>query len=119
MWGYPQVRKEPQDVVLAVVQAFQQHPARRLLGVRAGDAAYAGQAGQHAVAEQPQVRGGVLAGNGVQALLAGSIGGVDQGAQGICDLAEPDRGGVGWAASSMSLSRWAQQSWWMTPGSLS
>jgi hypothetical protein len=36
----------------------------------------------------------VLAGNGVQALLAGGVGDVDQGAQGICDLAGPDRSGV-------------------------
>jgi hypothetical protein len=48
--------KEPQDVMLTVVQVFQQHPGRRLLLVRAAHAAYLGQAHQDAVAEQPQVR---------------------------------------------------------------
>ncbi len=51
--------------MLAVVQAFQQQPGRRLLLVRAGDAADFGQAGEDAVTEQPQVRGGVCAGDGV------------------------------------------------------
>jgi hypothetical protein len=57
---YAQVRQEPQDIVLAVVQAFQRQPGRRLLLVRAGDAAYSGQAGQDAMAEQPQITGGAF-----------------------------------------------------------
>src|SRR5258708_38625279 len=63
--GYPQVRKEPEDVLLAVVQAFQQQPGRRLLLVRARDAADFGQADEDAVTEQPQVGGGVRAVDGV------------------------------------------------------
>src|SRR5512135_676506 len=34
-WWYPQVRKEPEHIVLAVVQAFQQQPGGRLLLLRA------------------------------------------------------------------------------------
>jgi hypothetical protein len=33
---------------------------------------------------------GHLGGDGGQALVAGQVGGVDQAAQGICDLAGPD-----------------------------
>ena len=77
------------------MQAFQQQPGRRLPGVRAGDAADYRQAGQDAVTEQPQVSGGGSLGDGVQSLVAGGIGGVDEGAQRPGDLAGPDRAGVG------------------------
>jgi hypothetical protein len=50
-WGYAQVRQEPEHVVLAVTQAFQQHPRRWLFHVGAGDAAHLGQADANSVAE--------------------------------------------------------------------
>ena len=45
--------------------------------------------------EQPQVRGFGVVRDGGQALVAGEVRGVDQGAQRVSDLAGPDRGGVG------------------------
>ena len=47
------------------------------------------------MAEQPQVSGGGVVRDGGQALVAGEVRGVDQGAQGVSDLAGPDRAGVG------------------------
>ena len=84
--GYPQVGKEAQDVVPAVAQAFQQQPAWRLLFVAAGGAADLGQADGDAVAEQAQLSGDGVIGDGSQALLAGEVRGVDEGAQRAGDL---------------------------------
>ena len=60
----------------------------------AGDAADPGQADVDAVAEQRQVLCGHRGGDGGQALAAREVAGVDQAAQGFCDLAGPDRGRV-------------------------
>ena len=93
--GYAQVRQEPEHVVLAVAQAFQQQPGGRLSRLGAGDPPDLGQSDADAVAEQPQVFGCGAAGNGGQALVAGEVRGVDQGTQRVSDLAGPDRRGVG------------------------
>ncbi len=45
--------------------------------------------------EQPEVFGGAVCGHGVQALVAGQVRLVDEGAQGVCGLAGPDRIRVG------------------------
>ena len=68
--GYRGVGQEPQDVGLAVPEAFQQEPAGGLLLVRAGDAADLGHPGVHAVPVQLEVLGGAVCGDGVQALAA-------------------------------------------------
>ena len=49
-----------------------------------------GQPDGDAAAEQRQVLGGHVGGDGGQALVAGQVGGVDEAAQGLCDLAGPD-----------------------------
>ncbi len=55
----------------------------------------AGPADADAVPEQLQVLRGGGGGDGGQALVAGEVRGVDEGAQGIGGLAGPDRAGVG------------------------
>ncbi len=47
------------------------------------------------MAEHAQVPGGVLFRDGGQALAASEVGGVDESPQFVCDLAWPDRIGVG------------------------
>ena len=54
------VGQEPEDVVLAVLQAFQQAAGGRLFLVAAGDAGHLRQAHGDAVAEQAQVLRGLL-----------------------------------------------------------
>ncbi len=81
--------------VCAVPEAFQQQPGRGLLLVRAGDAGNLGWAGADAVTEQLEVFGGAVGGDGVQALVAGQVRLVDEGAQGVRGLAGPDRIRVG------------------------
>jgi hypothetical protein len=81
------VGEEPQHVGFAVAQAFQQEPGGRLLGLGARDAADLGQPDGDAAAEQRQVLRGHLPGDRGQALVAGQVGGVDEAAQGLCDLA--------------------------------
>ena len=49
-----------------------------------------GQPDGDAAAEQRQVLRCHLGGHGAQALVAGRVGGVDQAAQRLCDLAGPD-----------------------------
>jgi hypothetical protein len=93
--GYAQVGQEPEHVVLAVAQAFQQQPGGRLSHVGAGDPPDLGQSDADAVAEQPQVFRLGVGGNGGKALVAGEARGVDQGAQRAGDLAGPDGRGVG------------------------
>jgi len=92
--GNTQVRGEPEHVILAVVQAFQQQPGGRLLRLGGGKPAHGGQAGQDSVPEQLQVRGGVSVRDGGQALLAGQVGGVDHGLQRLSSLDGPDRAWV-------------------------
>jgi DNA polymerase III delta prime subunit len=87
------VGQEPQYVGFTAAQAFQERQRGWLLA--AGQAADFGQPDGHAVPEQPQVlRSGVVR-HGGQALLAGQIRLVDQGAQGVLDLPGPDRVRVG------------------------
>src|SRR5512135_754443 len=90
------VGEEPQHVGFAVLEAFPQVQGGRLLDVAAaGDAADLGQAGVDAVAEEFQVPGGQLVRDGGQPLVAGDVGGVDEGPQLPGDLAGPDRVRVG------------------------
>jgi hypothetical protein len=84
------VGEEPQYVGFAVAQAFQQGAGWRLPGFLAGHAADLGQAGGDIAAEQRQVLRGLVCGDGGQALIAGQVRLVDQGAQGVCGLAGPD-----------------------------
>jgi hypothetical protein len=88
-----QVAGETQHVVLPVAEDFEQVAAWVLFA--AGAAGDIGQPGQHAVAEGVDERGGDVAGNRGQALIPRLVGGVDQPAQGIGDLARPDRLRVG------------------------
>ena len=77
--------------MLAVAQAFQQQPAGRLFLVAAGDAADLGQACADPVPEQLQVPGDGFVRDGVQAMGAGQVRLVDEGAQRVRGLAGPDR----------------------------
>jgi hypothetical protein len=88
------VGEEPEHVVFAVFEAFQEAAGGRLFLVAAGDAGNLGQAHDDAVAEQPQVPGCLLLRDGGQALVAGDVGGVDEGTQLVCDLDRPDGTGV-------------------------
>lgn len=95
---YAQVVHEAQHVAGAVAEAFEQVAAGVLLA--AGAAGDLRQPGQHTVPETVDERGSGLGGDGGQALIPGLVGGVDQPAQRIGDLARPDRvlvalGGVG------------------------
>ena len=72
-------------------EAFQQGQGGCLLAFRAGDAADFRQADADAVAEQQQVSGDRVVGDGGQSLAAGGVRGVDEGAQLVGDLAGPDR----------------------------
>jgi len=84
------VGEEPQHVAFAVPQAFQQRPRWRLLALGAGYAADLGQADGDAAAEQLQIFGGAVCGDGCQAVITGQVRLVDQAAQGVGDLAGPD-----------------------------
>ena len=76
---------EAQNVVAAVVQAFQQVPAGMLgAALAAGDL---GQAGQHAVPESAHQWGRDLVWDSGQALGAGQVCLMDQRAQRVSDLA--------------------------------
>ena len=72
----------------------EQRPCRRLPGLGAGDAADLRQAHPHAVPEQRQVLCGHLPRDRAHAAVAGQVGGVDEAAQRVCDLAGPDRARV-------------------------
>jgi hypothetical protein len=109
------VGEKPQHVGFAVAQAFQQEPGRRLPGLGAWDAADLGQPDGDAAAEQRQVLRGHLFGDGGQALAAGQVGGVDQAAQGLCDLAGPDRVRVGLGGVLDVPEQVRCDSWWLTP----
>jgi hypothetical protein len=85
------VSEEPQYVGFAVAQAFQQRTGGRLLALGAGDAADLEQPDGDAAAEQRQALRGHLPGNRAHAAVAGHVGGVDEAAQRVCDLAGPDR----------------------------
>src|SRR6266542_4078098 len=89
------VGEEPQYVGFAVAQAFQQGQRGGLLDVLAGHAADFGQAGEDAVAEQLQVLGDGVFRDDAQAVVAGEVGLVDEGAQLAGDLGGPDRVRVG------------------------
>jgi hypothetical protein len=78
---YPQVREEPQDVALAVTQAFQQRAAGFLPCLRAGHAADLLQPDEDGGPEKAQVSGDRLTGDGVKAGLAGLVRGVGEGAE--------------------------------------
>ena len=78
-----------------MLEAFQQETAGRLLLVRAGDPADLGQAGVDGVAEQPQVFCDGVVGDGGQALVAGQVRLVDEGAQLTGGLDGPNRVRVG------------------------
>jgi hypothetical protein len=58
---------------------------------------------------------GHLFGDGGQALAAGQVGGVDQAAQGLCDLAGPDRVRVGLGGVLDVPEQVRCDSWWLTP----
>ena len=117
--GYAQVGGEPEHVVVAVSQAFQQQPGGRLFHVGAGDPPDLGQSDADAVAEQPQVFGLGVVRDGGQALVAGEVRGVDQGAQRPGDLAGPDGRGVGLGGVLEVSEQVSCASWWMMPGNLS
>src|SRR5580658_5524943 len=67
--GYAQVKGEPEHVVLAVAQAFQQQPGGQLSRLGAGDPPDLGQSDADAVPEQPQVFRFGVGGNGGQILV--------------------------------------------------
>jgi hypothetical protein len=62
------------------------------------------------VAEQAQMVSGGVVRNGGQALLAGEVGCVDQGAESVSGLPGPDSAGMVSAASARSRNRCWQQS---------
>ena len=106
--GNPQVGKEPQDVGLAVAQAFQDEPARLLPGLRTGNAADLLQPDEDRGAEQPQVSGVVFVRDGGQFLAAGGVRGVDESAESVRGLTRPERvrvllGGILQIAQDMRL----------------
>ena len=87
---------EQQHVAAAVAAEFEQLAAGLLLRavLRAGDAGHAGQAGQDGVPELVLQRFPHAGGDGVQALLAGGVPGMDQAAQRPLRLHGPDRARV-------------------------
>lgn len=74
-----QVSGEAEYVGFPVAQYFQQQPGLALPG-KAAAAGGRRQSDQHTVAEQFVQRVGEVGGDGVQALFAGQVGVVDQGA---------------------------------------
>ncbi len=88
----PQVGGEPEDVVAAVAQAFEQVPAGLLLA--AGDPPDLPEAEDDAVPERADERRGDIAGDGGQALAAGGARGVDEPLQRLGDLDRAVRAGV-------------------------
>jgi hypothetical protein len=89
---YPQVGGEAEHVGLPVAQAFEQVAAGPLLAP--GDLGHVGRAGQDAVPEVMDQRGGGIGGVRGQSLAAGGVRGVDQALQRLGDLEGPVRAGV-------------------------
>lgn len=86
-----QVAGEPQHVIAAVAEAFQQVAAGVLFAASAaGDL---GQSGQDAVPEGVDERAGDVGWDSGQALVPRPVAGVDQPAQRIGELARPDGAG--------------------------
>jgi len=83
---------EPQHVVVAVTQAFQQVSAWALLAP--GHPLHLGEAEDDTVPERVHQRPGDLIGDRGQALTAGAAGRVDQALQRLGDLDGPVRAGV-------------------------
>jgi hypothetical protein len=84
-WRDPQVIQEPQDVVVAVAEVFQQRPVLELPAALA--AGQFGQPGEHAVPEGVDERSGDVLRYGGQALVAGQVRLVDQLAQRVSSTA--------------------------------
>src|SRR5712691_1187625 len=87
---------EQQHVTAAAVAEFEQLAAGLLLRavLRAGHAGHAGQPGEDRVPELVLQRAADAGGDGLQALLAGGVPGMDQAAQRPLRLHGPDRPGV-------------------------